>query len=41
MAELITVEEVASYLRVTKRTIYRLLKRGSVSGDQSGPTVEV
>ena len=28
MTELMTVEEVASYLRLTKRTIYRMLKRG-------------
>jgi len=36
MAELMTVEEVASYLRVTKKTIYRLLKRGSVSATKVG-----
>lgn len=28
MTELMTIEEVASYLRVTERTIYRMLKRG-------------
>jgi len=28
MTELMTVEEVASYLRLTKRSIYRMLKRG-------------
>lgn len=28
MTELMTAEEVASYLRVTERTIYRMLKRG-------------
>jgi excisionase family DNA binding protein len=36
MAELITVEEVANYLRVTKKTIYRLLKRGSISATKVG-----
>ena len=30
MAELMTVEEVARYLRVTKKTIYRLLKGGKI-----------
>ncbi len=30
MAELMTVEEVAEYLRVTKKTIYRLLKRSKI-----------
>ena len=30
MAELMTVEEVAQYLRVTKKTIYRLLKRDGI-----------
>jgi len=30
MAELMTVEEVAQYLRVTKKTIYRLLKQGKI-----------
>ena len=30
MAELMTVEEVAQYLRVTRKTIYRLLKQGKI-----------
>lgn len=30
MTELMTVEEVASYLRITRRTMYRLLKEGSI-----------
>ncbi len=30
MAELLTVEEVAEYLRVTRKTIYRLLKRNKI-----------
>lgn len=30
MAELMTLEEVAQYLRVTKKTIYRLLKQGKI-----------
>ena len=30
MAELMTVEELAAYLRVTKKTVYRLLKRGII-----------
>lgn len=30
MPELMTVEEVAEYLRITKRTMYRLLKEGSI-----------
>ena len=30
MAELMTVDEVAQYLRVTKKTIYRLLKQGKI-----------
>jgi len=30
MAALMTVEEVAQYLRVTKKTIYRLLKQGKI-----------
>ena len=30
MAELMTLEEVASYLRVTKRTMYRVLKEGGL-----------
>jgi excisionase family DNA binding protein len=36
MAELMTVEEVANYLRVTEKTIYRLLKRGSISATKVG-----
>jgi excisionase family DNA binding protein len=36
MAELMTVEEVADYLRVTEKTIYRLLKRGSISATKVG-----
>jgi len=30
MTELMTLKEVAAYLRVTKKTIYRLLKRDSI-----------
>ncbi len=30
MVELMTVEEIAQYLRVTKKTIYRLLKQGKI-----------
>jgi excisionase family DNA binding protein len=36
MAELMTVEEVANYLRVKEKTIYRLLKRGSISATKVG-----
>jgi len=36
MTELMTVEEVASYLRVTERTIYRLLKRGRIPATKVG-----
>lgn len=36
MAELMTVEEVAGYLRVTKKTIYRLLRRGSIPAIKVG-----
>ena len=36
MAELMTVEEVAAYLRVTQKTIYRLLKRGSIPAAKVG-----
>ena len=36
MAELMTVEEVARYLRVTEKTIYRLLKRGSIPATKVG-----
>ncbi len=36
MRELITVEEAADYLRITKRTIYRLLKRGNIPSTKVG-----
>jgi len=36
MAELMTVEEVADYLRLTKTTIYRLLKRGDIPAVKIG-----
>jgi len=36
MAELVTVEEVADYLRVTEKTIYRLLNRGSIPATKVG-----
>jgi len=36
MAELMTVKEVAGYLRVTKKTIYRLLKRGCIRATKVG-----
>ncbi len=36
MAELITVQEVADYLRVTKKTIYRLLERGGIPATKVG-----
>jgi len=36
MAKLITVEEVADYLRVTEKTIYRLLDRGSIPATKVG-----
>ncbi|MDH5364769.1 MAG: response regulator [Dehalococcoidia bacterium] len=36
MAELMTVEEVARYLRVTERTIYRLLKQGEIQATKVG-----
>jgi len=36
MAELMTVEEVADYLRVAKKTIYRLLRRGSFPATKVG-----
>jgi len=36
MAELMTVEEVARYLRVTKKTIYRLLKGGKLPAIKLG-----
>jgi len=36
MAELMTVKEVADYLRVTEKTIYRLLRRGSIPATKIG-----
>ena len=36
MAELMTVEETAAYLRVTKKTVYRLLERGSIPATKIG-----
>ena len=36
MAELMTVEEIAHYLRVTEKTIYRLLKRGKLPATKVG-----
>ena len=36
MTELMTLEEVASYLRVTEKTIYRLLKRRGISAVRVG-----
>ncbi len=36
MAELMTVGEVADYLRVTKKTIYRLLGRGNIPATKVG-----
>ena len=36
MAELITLEEVADYLRVTKKTIYRLLEKGQIPSTRVG-----
>ncbi|MBA7678613.1 hypothetical protein ES703_86891 [subsurface metagenome] len=36
MTELMTVEEVADYLRVTRKTIYRLLKQGSIPAAKVG-----
>jgi len=36
MAELMTLEEVAAYLRVTKKTIYRLLKQGRIPANKVG-----
>lgn len=36
MAKLMTVEEVADYLRVTEKTIYRLLDRGSIPATKVG-----
>ena len=36
MAEFYTVEELAEYLRLTKRTIYRLLKGGNIPAVKVG-----
>ena len=36
MAELMTVQELAYYLRVTKKTIYRLLRRGDIPAIKVG-----
>jgi len=36
MAELMTVEEVADYLRVTEKTIYRLLERSGIPAAKVG-----
>ncbi len=36
MAELMTVQELADYLRVTKKTIYRLLERGGIPAIKVG-----
>jgi len=36
MTELMTVEEVADYLRVTKKTIYRLLRQGKIPATKVG-----
>ncbi len=36
MVELMTLEEVANYLRVTKKTIYRLLERGGIPAMKVG-----
>ena len=36
MAELMTVEELARYLRVTEKTVYRLLNRGNVPATKVG-----
>lgn len=36
MDELMTVEEVARYLRVTKKTIYRLLAQRSIPATRIG-----
>ena len=36
MAELMTVEELANYLRVTKKTIYRLLEQGNIPAMKVG-----
>ncbi|MBA7484518.1 Regulator of RpoS [subsurface metagenome] len=36
MAELMTLEEVSQYLRVTRKTVYRLLRRGSIPAARVG-----
>ena len=36
MAELMTVEEVAHYLRVTKKTVYSLLRQGKIPASKVG-----
>ena len=36
MAELMTVEEVAHYLRVTKKTVYSLLRQGKIPATRVG-----
>jgi len=36
MAELMTLQEVADYLRVTEKTIYRLLKQGRIPATKVG-----
>lgn len=36
MAELMTMEEVTSYLRVTKTTVYRLLRQGKIPATKVG-----
>ena len=36
MAELMTAKEVAAYLRVTEKTIYRLLKQGNIPAARVG-----
>ena len=36
MAQLMTLREVADYLRVTEKTIYRLLRRGSIPATKVG-----
>ena len=36
MTELMTVQEVAAYLRVTRKTIYRLLERGEIPAAKVG-----
>ncbi len=36
MAELMTIEEVADYLRVTEKAVYRLLKRGHIPATKVG-----